>query len=51
MDEELIDHNETVKEQRGKTLPVLCILSWISLGFGAISLMISVLTDQSQKNS
>jgi hypothetical protein len=42
MDEELIDHSETIKEQRGKTLPVLCILSWISLGFIAIFSIISV---------
>lgn len=42
MDEELIDNNESTKEQRGKTLPVLCILSWVSLGFAALSLLFSV---------
>lgn len=42
MDEELIDQAATVKDQRGKTLPVLCILSWVSLGFATISLLLSV---------
>lgn len=36
--EELIDQKQAMKNKRGKTLQVLCILSWIAIGWSFISI-------------
>ncbi|MBD3637162.1 MAG: hypothetical protein HUJ25_07415 [Crocinitomicaceae bacterium] len=37
LDEQLVDPKAEMKEKRGKTLPVLCVLSYVSIGYTAIN--------------
>lgn len=46
MENELVDESVALQKRRGKNLPIFCTLSFISLGFGAISFMLSLMGGQ-----
>lgn len=42
--EELIDREPTLKERRGKGIPVLAVLSWIYIGLSAAGVLMNIAT-------
>ena len=45
--DELLDEKQELKNKRGKTLPVLCVLSWIAIGLSFLSIGNQVRTGRS----
>jgi hypothetical protein len=39
--DELVDPKQQMKDKRGKTLPVLCVLSYISIGYTTVTALMS----------
>lgn len=44
--DELLDEKQEMKNKRGKTLPVLCILSWIAIGLTFLSVSSEMMKGQ-----
>ena len=43
MENDLVDASVEMQKRRGKNLPIFCTLSFISIGFGAISFLLGLM--------